>query len=276
VTGSRAPEAQPKSQNTMRAPQSNTSLVASDNNNVRACFNCRETGHFIANCPYAKNKPATSAFSNTVNGPRPALTGANRVPIRNSDNSQQMKQQSFGRARVNHIDAQEAQEAQGVVLGEYLVNSALATILFDSGASHSFISSSFVEKHRIPTVLLKTPLLTRMPGGDINCQLGCPRVRINLSGVGFLADLVVLKSGGIDVILGMDWLSRHNGLIGCIDKVVHLTNHEGVQVICRTRDSKFDPMVFSLKTKPLEGVPVVNEYPDVFPEELPGMPPDRV
>jgi hypothetical protein len=142
----------------MRAPQSNTSLVASDNHNVRACFNCRETGHFIANCPYAKSKPATSAFSNTVNGPRPALTGANRVPIRNNDNSQQVKQQSFGRARVNHIDAQEAQEAQGVVLGEYLVNSALATVLFDSGASHSFISSSYVEKHKIPTVLLKTPL----------------------------------------------------------------------------------------------------------------------
>jgi hypothetical protein len=216
----------------MRAPQSNTSLVASDNNNVRACFNCRETGHFITNCPYAKNKLATSAFSNMVNGPRPALTGANRVPIRNNDNSQQMKQQSFGRARVNHIDAQEAQEAQGIVLGEYLVNSALATVLFDSGASHSFISSSFVEKHRIPTVLLKTPLLTRTPGGDINCQLGCPRVRINLSGVDFLADLVVLKSGGIDV---MDWLSRHNGLIGCTNKVVHLTNPEGVQVICHTR-----------------------------------------
>jgi hypothetical protein len=161
------------------------------------------------------------------------------------------------------------------VLGEYLVNSALATVLFDSGASHSFISSSCVEKHKIPTVLLKTPLLTRTPGDDINCQLGCPRVRINLSGVDFLADLVVLKSGGIDVILGMDWLSRHNGLIGCTDKVVHLTNPEGVRVICHTRDSKFDPMVFSMGAKPLEGVPIVNEYPDVFPEELPGMPPDR-
>jgi hypothetical protein len=261
----------------MRAPQSNTSLVASDNSNVRACFNCRETGHFIANCPYAKNKPATLAFSNTVNGPRPALTGANRVPIHNNDNSQQMKQpqQSFGRARVNHIDAQEAQEAQGVVIGEYLVNSTLATVLFDSGASHSFISSNFVKKNKIPTVLLKTPLLTRTPEGDINCQLGCPRVRINLSGVEFLADLVVLKSGGIDVILGMDWLSRHNGLIGCTDKVVHLTNPEGVQVICHTRDSKFNPMMFSMEAKPLEGAPVVNEYPDVFPEELPGMPPDR-
>jgi hypothetical protein len=107
ATGPRAPDTQTRSQSTMRAPQNTTSLVATDNNNVKACFNCRETGHFIANCPYAKNKPATSAFSNTVNGPRPALTGANRVPIRNNDNSQQVKQpqQSFGRARVNHIDA---------------------------------------------------------------------------------------------------------------------------------------------------------------------------
>jgi len=161
------------------------------------------------------------------------------------------------------------------VLGEYLVSSALATVLFDSGASHSFISSSFVEKHNIPTVLLKTPLLTRTPGGDIKCQLGCLRVRINLSGVEFLADLVVLKSKGIDVILGMDWLSRHNGLIGCTDKVVHLTNPEGVRVTCHTRGSGSDPMVFSMEAKSLEEVPVVNEYPDVFPEELPGMPPDR-
>ena len=202
----------------MKAPQSNASQVTTNNSNARVCFNCRETGHFISSCPYGKNKPATSAFSNTVNEPRPVLSGANRVPIRNNsntnNNSQQMRQpqQSFGRARVNHINAQEAQGAQGVVLGEYLVSSALATVLFDSGASHSFISSSFVEKHNIPTVLLKTPLLTRTPGGDIICRLGCLRVRINLSGVEFLADLVVLKSKGIDMILGMDWLSRHNSL----------------------------------------------------------------
>jgi hypothetical protein len=69
----------------------------------------------------------------------------------NNNNNQQMwqPQQSYGRARVNHINAQEAQEAQGVVLGEFLVSLVLATILFDSGASHSFISSSFVEKHSI-------------------------------------------------------------------------------------------------------------------------------
>jgi hypothetical protein len=161
------------------------------------------------------------------------------------------------------------------VLGEFLVSSVLTTILFDSGASHSFISSSFVEKHRIPTVLLKAPLLTRTLGGDIKCQLGCPRVRIILSGVEFLTDLVVLKSKGIDVILGMDWLSQHHGLISYADKVVRLTNPDGIQVTYHTRGHRADIMVFNMEAKSIENVPVVREYPDVFPEELPGMPPDR-
>jgi hypothetical protein len=162
-----------------------------------------------------------------------------------------------------------------VVLGEFLVSSVLATVLFDSGASHSFISSSFVEKHNIPTILLKLPLITRTPGADIQCHLGCSRVRINLSGVEFLADLVVLKSKGIDVILGMDWLSLHDGHIGCADKVVHLTNPDGVQVTCHTKGSGPDPMVFSMESRTIAEVPAVCGYPDVFPEELPGMPPDR-
>ena len=71
--------------------------------------------------------------------------------------SQKKPTQSFGRGRVNHIDAQEAQEAPDVVLGEFLVNSTLTTVLFDSGASHSFIASRFVAKYKIPTVLLKPP-----------------------------------------------------------------------------------------------------------------------
>ena len=86
----------------MKAPQSNASQVTTNNSNASVCFNCREAGHLFANCPYAKNKPATSTFSNTVNGPRPVLSGANRVPVRNNshanNNSQQTRQpqQSFG------------------------------------------------------------------------------------------------------------------------------------------------------------------------------------
>ena len=66
VIGPQAPNTQFRSQNIMKAPQSNASQVTTNNSNARVCFNYRETWHFIANCPYAKNKLATSAFSNTV------------------------------------------------------------------------------------------------------------------------------------------------------------------------------------------------------------------
>jgi hypothetical protein len=77
-----------------------------------------------------RQKPIDSAFSNSVNAPRSVVSGANRVPIRSSNNNfgnnntQQMRQpeQAYGQACINHINAQEAQEAQGVVLGEFLVN----------------------------------------------------------------------------------------------------------------------------------------------------------
>ena len=118
MTGSQAPNTQFRSQNTTKAPQSNASQVTTtNNNNARACFNCCEIGHYIANCPYAKNKPATSAFSNSVNGPRPPVSGANRVPIGSNDKGNNNSQRPYGRARVNHTKPQEAQGAQGVVLG---------------------------------------------------------------------------------------------------------------------------------------------------------------
>ena len=55
VTGPQATNTQFRSQNTIKAPQSNASQVTTNNSNVRACFNCRETRHFIADCPYTKN-----------------------------------------------------------------------------------------------------------------------------------------------------------------------------------------------------------------------------
>jgi hypothetical protein len=78
-----------------------------------------------------------------------------------------------------------------------------------------------------------------------------------LSGVEVLADLVVLKSKGIDVILGMDWLSQHHGLISCADKVVHLTNPDEIQVTCHTRGHRPDIMIFNMEAKSIEDVPVV-------------------
>jgi hypothetical protein len=180
-----------------------------------------------------------------VNGPKNTSASAPKAP---SSGSQQNKTQYQGRARVNHVDAQEAQQAPGVVLGEFLVEFTPATVLFDSGASHSFIATSFVEKHGIPSTPLGIPLVTRTPGSDLLCQLKCSQVRIHLSGVVFLADLTVLPSKGIDVILGMDWLTKHKGIISCADKTVLLTNHQGKSVSCQAQPPANDPMMFNLAT----------------------------
>jgi hypothetical protein len=204
-----------------------------------------------------------------MNGPKNAPAPASKAP---SSNIQLSKTQFHGKARVNHVDAQEAQQASGVVLGEFLVEFTPAAVLFDSGASHSFIATSFVEKHDIPTASPEIPLDTRTLGSDLLCHLKCSQVRILLSGVVFLADLAVLPSHRIDVILGMDWLTRHNGVISCTDKTILLTDHQGKSVSCKARPPTQDPMVFSLAA---ESISVVKEFMDVFPEELPGMSPER-
>ena len=145
--------------------------------NDRTYFNYREQGHYAANCPYKQNQNRAPAQGNSSGSIRTAASGAGRGGPQASGPQKKLAQ-SFGRGRVNHIDAQEAQEAPDMVLGEFLIDSILATVLFDSGASHSFIASKFVAKHKILTVLLKTPLLTRSPGASIKCFLGCPGLEL--------------------------------------------------------------------------------------------------
>jgi hypothetical protein len=219
--------------------------------NMRACFHIRERGHLIANCPY-KNQPAPSVFSNSVNGPRQP-TGANRT-------TPAKIQQSFGKAKVNHVYSEEAEEAPGVIFGEFLVNSVLASVLFDSGPCHSFISSHFVKKNDIPTIALKRPLMTRSPGGHIPCHLGVIDLPINLSGVAFLANLV-------------DWLTKHRGNKACAERAVTITNHQGVAVTSLIHPSLLEAMVNHIQAESPEDVPIVQEFAEVFPDELPGMPP---
>jgi hypothetical protein len=63
--------------------------------------------------------------------------------------------QNYARGRVNHVAMEEAQEAPDVVIDMFLINNTSVVMLFDSGASHSFISSAYVEKHNLPMALLR-------------------------------------------------------------------------------------------------------------------------
>jgi hypothetical protein len=100
-------------------------------------------------------------------------------------------------------------------------------------------------------------------------------IPINLSGVVFPTSLVVLNSHGIDVILGMDWLTKYRGNIVYAERTVTVTNHRGKTVTCHIRPRLPDPTIHSLKVGNPKDVPIVKEYLDVFPEELPDMPPHR-
>jgi hypothetical protein len=100
-------------------------------------------------------------------------------------------------------------------------------------------------------------------------------LRITIEGITFLADLTLLPSEGLDVILGMDWLTLHKGVISCSPRYVEITHPSGRVIRCEPHHKKTDTLMSALEAKLVEEVPVVCEYPDVFPEELSGMPPDR-
>jgi hypothetical protein len=83
---------------------------------------------------------------------------------------------------VNHVTAEEAQQSHDVVLGMFLTNSHPATILFDSGASHSFIASKFIAKHNLPITIMKYTMIVSSPGGEMKTKHTCPTISIATRG----------------------------------------------------------------------------------------------
>jgi hypothetical protein len=128
------------------------------------------------------------------------------------------------------VAVKEAQEAPDVVIGMFLVNDTSAVVLFDSRASHSFISAANVGKHNLPLALLRCQMIVSSPGGDMPTRQLCPKVNLQIRGVDFVTNLIVLESKGIDVLPGMDWLSKHKVLIDCAKKSIKLTTAEGKEM----------------------------------------------
>jgi hypothetical protein len=138
--------------------------------------------------------------------------------------------QNYAHGRVNHVAVEEAQEAPDVVIGMFLVNDTSIVVLFDSGASHSFISAAYVGKHNLPLALLRCQLIVSSPEGDMPARQLCPKVNLKIRGVDFIINPIVPESKGIDVILGMDWLSKYKVLIDCAKKSVKLATLEGKEM----------------------------------------------
>jgi hypothetical protein len=167
-----------------------------------------------------------------------------------------------------------------MVIGTFSINDLSAVVLFDSEASHSFISAAYVEKHNLPMALLRSRMIVSSSGGDMPTRQLCPKVNLKIRGVDFVANLIVLESKGIDVILGMDWLGNHKVLIDCTKKSVKLTTLDGKELefiaepVVTAKGIANCAKLNQLDASQGSEVPVVNEFPDVCPEELLGMLPD--
>ena len=112
---------------------------------------------------------------------------------------------------------------------------------------------------------------------------GCHQLILDFGTHKFPTQLVILESQGLDVILGMDWMTAHKGVIDCANRSITLTTPEGKRIRYKTqlepKDIRLNYLkgvrLNHLKEVSLHQVSIVREYPDVFLDELPGMPPDR-
>ncbi|WVZ83396.1 hypothetical protein U9M48_030554 [Paspalum notatum var. saurae] len=225
---------------------------------VGPCYKCGGVGHYANACP------------RKVQGNQQGQQAGQR---QNPPQPQQGRPNQQGKApwqgKVNHVTAESAAEAPNVVLGTFLVNSHPATVLFDTGATHSFITKSYAEQDNIPIRSTSRPMVVSTPGGMLSTSLICPRVSINIRGVEFCTKLIIIGSAGIDIILGMETLAKWDVRIDCAKRTVHLTAPDGQKVeVSATEPSG---CLHQMEAKPTEGIRVVCEYPDVFPEELPDL-----
>ncbi|GJT59149.1 putative reverse transcriptase domain-containing protein [Tanacetum coccineum] len=161
-----------------------------------------------------------------------------------------------------------AHQDPNVVTGTFLLNQHLAKVLFDSGANKSFISLPLASKLNLPSITIDTFYDIEMANGNLvstNTVIkGCTLTLLNHP---FEIDLMPIKLGSFDVIIGMDWLSKYHAKILCDEKVVHIPINDETLII-RVTEKKS-------KGKRLEDIPVVKEFSDVFPEDLTGLPPVR-
>jgi len=132
--------------------------------------------------------------------------------------------------RLNNVNMTTIHGAKEVVYGWIAVGSANAMVMFDPSASHSFISSAYVKEHKITMLPMRKPMIVKSPGGEMKANRICPRVSLDIKGIKFEANLIVLELVDIDVILGMGWMSACKGVIKYAQRSVFLTTPSGERI----------------------------------------------
>src|SRR5438105_11973009 len=178
----------PPQQWNARAPAPPQALFAQN-----PCFNCVKPGHFARNCPQPRHiNPA----------PQPAQG-------RHSNQANQKKKGTIQTGRVNFAEISEVPAGAPVMAGTFLVNGHPAVILFDSGASHSFVSALCAYRINLECEFTEHEYCIQSPGGRLLAHTMARNLLLDLDGTTYLASPLVLHHQRIDLILGVGWMEQH-------------------------------------------------------------------
>nr|GEZ54241.1 hypothetical protein [Tanacetum cinerariifolium] len=229
----------------------NTQGATVENQQGVVCYECRRPGHFRKDCPKLRNQNRGNQTRNKTGN----KTGGNEVTTR---------AYTIGEGGIN--------PDSNVVTGTFLFNNCYASMLFDSGADRNFVSTTFSALLDVAPSTLDTSYAVELDDGRIletNIVLrGCT---LGLLSHPFYIDLMLVELGSFDVIIGMDWLAKYRALIVCDEKVIRIPYGNEVYLAQVTSKKAEDKS----KEKRLEDVPIVWEFPEVFLEDLPRLPPAR-
>jgi hypothetical protein len=164
-----------------------------------------------------------------------------------------------------------------VLAGMLFLNECPITILFDSGASHDFMSFTCAKKVKLSLVASGVPYMISTPRGQVDANQVAQKVPLELSGRIFNTNLIILSGQGIDVIPGMSWMKLHRAVFDIADQLVDLDSPMYGKVILHLPTvSRIKASLLHVVKLKLKGILVIREFLDVFPDDLPGMPPERV
>ncbi|GJY93861.1 putative reverse transcriptase domain-containing protein [Tanacetum coccineum] len=226
---------------------------------------------------YAPRRPCRTCFN--CNRPSHLARDYRVVPRNVNSGSGRGNQGNQARGRAFMLGAEEARQDPNIVTGTFTLNNHFATTLFDSGADYSFVSTTFIPLLGIEPSELGFRYEIEIASGQLveidKVIKGC---KLEIEGHVFDIDLIPFGHGSFDVIIGMDWLSNHKAEIICHEKVVRIPLLDGkVLRVLGERPEEKARLLMSAKTrdKKQEEIVVVRDFPEVFSDDLSGLPPLR-